>query len=69
MKCHKYFFESLWLIPALFVGSAFSAEIKPLQDKPDLVYEMKQGDTLLALVAKYFSSPEAGVSLCFLSSE
>lgn len=40
-------------------GVAGANEFKSLQDKPDLVYEMKQGDTLLNLVARYFSGPDA----------
>ena len=38
---------------------SFSAENKASSEKSDLIYEMKQGDTLLGLVAKYFSSDAA----------
>jgi hypothetical protein len=38
---------------------SFAAENKPSAEKLELIYEMKQGDTLLALVAKYFSTDAA----------
>ena len=59
---------SLAFIGAVLPNVVLAADLKPNdlkpndlknQDKPELVYEMKQGDTLLALVAKYFSNPDA----------
>lgn len=40
----------------LGLPTSFAAESKPSSEKTELIYEMKQGDTLLALVAKYFAS-------------
>ncbi len=44
---------------ALASPISFAVEVKSGSEKADVTYEMKQGDTLLALVAKYFSSESA----------
>ena len=44
---------------ALVSPASSAAEVKPASEKADIIYEMKQGDTLLALIAKYFSADKA----------
>lgn len=63
MKLSKrvYHLRPLYLLAALVLVSpaSFAADNKSSSEKPDLTYEMKQGDTLLALAAKYFSGDKA----------
>ena len=58
-RAHLLNFLCCLAIPALVSPMSFAAEVKSSSDKADVSYEMKQGDTLLALVAKYFSSDSA----------
>lgn len=45
---------------------AFAA-LKPPQERPDPIYEVRQGDTLISLAAKYFASPDAVAELSKLN--
>ena len=48
-----------WAMLALLSPTSLAADAKSASEKADVTYEMKQGDTLLALVAKYFSNESA----------
>lgn len=59
MKRSNFFIKWSVALLTLVVSQAVIAELKPNVEKPVLIYEMKSGDTLISLVAKYFASPDA----------